>query len=358
MSELAKQLSLRPKKRYAVGVMMLPASSRYRFTADLEICRILNGMWQVSGAHGYVEPERGVSEMFKYHGAGFTTWDLADHYGPAEDFVGEFRSQFASRHGREHLGEVQAFTKWVPHPGPMPREVVDRAIGISLTRMGVDALDLLQFHWWDYDDDCYLNALAHLADLQREGKIKHLGLTNFDTRHLETICEHEIPIVSNQVQYSIIDRRPEVRMAPFCNQRGITLLTYGTVLGGLLSEKYLGRPEPRRGELNTASLQKYKQMIDVWGGWELFQRLLAVLKLIADKHQVSIANVGVRYVLDRPAVAGVIIGTRLGISEHIADNERVFGVTLDAEDNDRLQVVLTKSRDLMSGIGDCGDEYR
>src|SRR2546421_336434 len=136
---------------------MLPASSRFKFTNDLEICRILNGMWQVSGAHGYVDPERGVSEMFKYHEAGLTSWDL--------------------------------------------------------------------------------------TDLQHEGRIRHLGLTNFDTRHLETICGRGIPVVSNQVQYSIIDRRPEVRMVPFCQQRGITLLTYGTVLGGLLSEKYLGRPE-------------------------------------------------------------------------------------------------------------------
>jgi aryl-alcohol dehydrogenase-like predicted oxidoreductase len=337
---------------------MLPPSSRLKFTPDLEICRILNGMWQVSGAHGYVEPERGVSEMFKYHEAGFTTWDLADHYGPAEDFIGEFRSRFADRYGRERLAEMQAFTKWVPHPGPMTREVVERAVDISRKRMGVDSLDLIQFHWWDYEDERYLSALSHLADLQHKGQIKHLGLTNFDTRHLRTIAERGIPIVSNQVQYSIVDRRPAMQMAEFCQQRAITLLTYGTVLGGLLSERYLGKPEPRRDELNTASLQKYKQMIDMWGGWGLFQEILAQLKRIADRHQVSIANVGVRYVLERPAVAGVIVGARLGLSQHIADNQRVFSFALDAADYAQLEEVLVKSRDLMSAIGDCGDEYR
>jgi aryl-alcohol dehydrogenase-like predicted oxidoreductase len=337
---------------------MLPPSSRFKFTPDLEICRILNGMWQVSGAHGYVEPERGVSEMFRYHEAGFTTWDLADHYGPAEDFIGEFRSRFAARYGRERLAEMQAFTKWVPYPGPMTREIVERAVDISRKRMGVDALDLLQFHWWDYGDDRYLVALGHLADLQRTGQIKHLALTNFDTQHLGIIVERGIPIVSNQVQYSIVDRRPALRMAEFCRQHGITLLTYGTVLGGLLAERYLGRFEPRRAELNTASLQKYKQMIDAWGGWGLFQELLAMLRRIAEKHQVSIANVGVRYVLEQPAVAGVIIGARLGLSEHIADNERVFSFALDAVDYEQLDEVLAKSRDLMAAIGDCGDEYR
>ena len=85
---------------------MLHPSSRFKFTPDLEICRILNGMWQVSGAHGYIEPDRGVSEMFRYHEAGFTTWDLADHYGPAEDFIGEFRSRFGARFGRGRLAEM------------------------------------------------------------------------------------------------------------------------------------------------------------------------------------------------------------------------------------------------------------
>ena len=338
--------------------MTLPEASRFPFTADLSICRILNGMWQVSGAHGAIDRARAVAAMDAYHDAGFTTWDLADHYGPAEDLIGNFRRRFAARHGAERLGEIQAFTKWVPHPGAMTRRVVEDAVGVSLRRMGVDRLDLLQFHWWDYRDQRYLDALRHLADLQTDGKIRHLALTNFDTERLAIITGHGIPIVSNQVQYSLVDRRPAAKMAAFCAEHGITLLTYGTLLGGLLSEKYLGRPEPGRAELTTASLQKYKQMIDAWGGWALFQELLAALKLVADKHGVGIANVGARYVLDRPAVAGVIVGARLGVSQHIADNARTFDFALDADDLAALEPVLAKSRDLMRLIGDCGDEYR
>src|SRR5712692_5070283 len=166
----------------------------------------------------------------------------------------------------------------------MTRQVVENAVGVSLRRMEVERLDLLQFHWWDYRDQRYLDALKHLADLRDEGKIRHLALTNFDTERLAVIAGHGIAIVSNQVQYSLIDRRPAAKMAAFCGEHGISLLTYGTLLGGLLSERYLGRPEPGRADLATASLQKYKQMIDAWGGWTLFQELLAALKRIADKH--------------------------------------------------------------------------
>lgn len=338
--------------------MTLPASSRLQLTPDLDICRILNGMWQVSGTHGPIDPTRAIEEMFSYHGAGFTTWDLADHYGPAEDFIGTFRRRFADRYGVERLSEIQAFTKWVPHPGRMTRRVVEDAVAVSLSRMGVDCLDLLQFHWWDYRDQSYLDALRHLADLQHEGKIRHVALTNFDTERLRIIADHGIRIVANQVQYSLVDRRPEIRMIEFCRDHGITLLTYGTLLGGLLSEKYLGRPEPPRSELDTASLRKYKNMVDAWGGWSLFQELLTVLKSIADKHHASIANVGLRYILDRPAVAGVIVGARLGVAQHIADNTRVFGLALDGDDLSTIEAVLTQSRDLMQVIGDCGGEYR
>ena len=136
----------------------------------------------------------------------------------------------------------------------MTAQLVEENVALSLRRMDVETIDLLQFHWWDYQDESYLDAMAHLSKLRDDAKIRHLGLTNFDTERLQRITAQGFRVVSNQVQYSLIDRRPEVRMVQFCRDHDTSLLAYGTLCGGLLSEDYLGRPEPARHELTTASL--------------------------------------------------------------------------------------------------------
>ena len=317
---------------------------------DLEICRILNGMWQVAGGHGQINSESAIKDMQRYQELGFTTWDLADIYGPAESLIGEF--------SKKNEYDFQAFTKFVPNPGPMSNSIVTHYIDESLKKMNTDCIDLLQFHWWDYQDSSYLDALKHLSKLQNEGKIKHLGLTNFDTERIKIIIENNFKIISNQVQYSILDQRPEKIMVPFFIKYGIQILSYGTLLGGFFSEKYLNVDEPTRADLTTASLQKYKNMIDIWGGWQLFQELLEILSIISKKHNCSIANIATRFILDKPQVAGVIIGARLGITDHRKDNSKVFDLKLDQNDLSLISTITSKSNDLFNAIGDCGDEYR
>jgi aryl-alcohol dehydrogenase-like predicted oxidoreductase len=325
---------------------------------DLKICRIVNGMWQVAGGHGYIDHELAIEDMMRYHERGFTTWDLADIYGPAEDFIGKFRLKISTLKGKEELNKIQALTKWVPQPRTITRSVVNENIEKSLHRMSVNSPDLLQFHWWDYNNPYYMDALRYLSDLLDKGRIKYLGLTNFDTERMQLMVDSKLEIVSNQVQYSIIDRRPEVRMIPFCLKHNISLLAYGCICGGLMSERYLKTKEPSVSELNTLSLRKYKKMIDAWGGWSLFQELLSTLNRIAQKYNVNTANVATRYILDKPSVAGVIIGVRLGIIDHRTSNMQVFNFCLNKSDYDDIDVVCTKSNDLFNIIGDCGDEYR
>ncbi|XP_059627429.1 flagellar radial spoke protein 5 isoform X2 [Cornus florida] len=328
---------------------------------SLNICRVVNGMWQTSGGWGRIDQDNAVDAMLRYADSGLTTFDMADIYGPAEDLYGIFINRVRRERSPELLENVRGLTKWVPPPVKMTSSYVRGNINVSLKRMDVASLDMLQFHWWDYANSGYLDALKHLTDLKEEGKIKTIALTNFDTERLQIILENEIPVVSNQVQHSIVDMRPQQKMSELCQLTGVKLITYGTVMGGLLSEKFLDTnlSIPFAGPpLNTPSLQKYKRMVDAWGGWSLFQVLLQTLKKVASKHGVSIPTVAVKYILDQPSVAGSMIGVRLGLSEHIKESSAVFSLVLDEEDVNSIQEVSKKGKDLLRVIGDCGDEYR
>jgi Aldo/keto reductase family len=117
----------------------------YTKLGDMPMCRILNGMWQLSGAHGF-EPqlEKALAEMSHCADSGFTTFDLADHYGPAEEYVGVFsKGRLASPLAKD----CQFFTKWVPRPEEITRRMAGEAVDRSRRRMGADRIDLLQFHW-------------------------------------------------------------------------------------------------------------------------------------------------------------------------------------------------------------------
>jgi len=338
--------------------MPISADNRRELGDGFSICPLPVGLWQLSGGHGRIDNETATESLFDYLDDGYTTLDMADHYGPAEEIYGEFRRRLRERRGEQAAGAVQAMTKWCPSPGPMGRDVVEQAVGVSLKRMDVDCLDVLQFHWWDYDDPRYLDALGHMADMQAEGRIGHLALTNFDSVHLARIVEAGIRVISNQVQYSLVDRRPEREQLAVCREHDIRFLTYGTLCGGLISEQYIGSDEPTPTDLETNSKKKYKRMIDAWGGWELFQRLLSSLSAVAERHGVGLANVATRAILDQDHVSGVIVGCRLGLSEHRSENARVFDFTLDEQDWAVIDGATDGHHDLLASIGDCGDEYR
>jgi aryl-alcohol dehydrogenase-like predicted oxidoreductase len=126
------------------------------------------------------------------------------------------------------------------------------------------------------------------------------------------------------------------------------LLCYGTLAGGFLSEAWLGKSEPADLSYNR-SLVKYKLVIDDFGGWGPFQNMLAALKTVADKHKTSIANVACRWTLDRPHVAGIIVGARY--AAHLADNLGIFAFRLDDADRARIEAVRCKRR------GPLGDTF-
>lgn len=325
---------------------------RIQLAEGLNIARVVTGLWQVADLEKEgqtLDPRRAAGHLAAYARAGFDTFDMADHYGSAEVITGELGT--LSRAG-EAPG-FSAFTKWCPEPGAMTLPVVREGVERALSRLQTHAVDLMQFHWWIYEDPRYLDALHHLATLKREGLIRHLGLTNFNADHLRLVLADGIPVVSNQVCLSLLDRRALGGLSDVCLERGVRLLAYGTLCGGFLSERYLDQPEP--AAITDWSRMKYKRFIDAAGGWPALQRILKAADSVARRHGVSIANVATRWVLDQPAVAAVIVGARLTEAEHRDDNARVFSLALDARDRALLDEAVAGARAIP---GDCGDEYR
>lgn len=319
--------------------------------SDLEISRILTGLWQIADIEKDGRPvdlDAAAGHLADYAAAGFTTFDMADHYGNAELVAG----RLLARHGGG-ADRPLAFTKWCPEPGPMTEDVVRAGVQERLDRLGVSRIDLLQFHWWTFEHPGWLDALKHLARLREEGLIDEIGVTNFDAAHLHVALAENLPIVSNQVSFSVVDRRAAGALSDLCARTGVRLLAYGTLCGGFLSERWLGKPEP--AEIADWSRMKYKRFIDAAGGWEPFQALLGALDAVARRHGVSIPNVATRWVLETPSVAGVIIGARIGESEHRADNLKLFGFALDDADRAGLEEAFAG---MVPIPGDCGDEYR
>jgi aryl-alcohol dehydrogenase-like predicted oxidoreductase len=225
---------------------------------------------------------------------------------------------------------------------------VRRIVTRSLERLQTSRLDLVQFHWWDYDIPGCIETALWLDELRRAGKIDLLGGTNFDTEHVRRFAAAGVPMASMQVQYSLLDRRPENGLVDACRMHDIHLLCYGSVAGGFLGDKWLGVPEPR-SPLENRSLTKYKLIIDDFGGWSLFQELLRVLRTIAERQAVDIATVASRYVLDRPQVAAVIVGARNRL--HLAANARICSVQLTDQDHADIAAVLARR------TGPAGDVY-
>jgi aryl-alcohol dehydrogenase-like predicted oxidoreductase len=321
---------------------------RVELAPGYTISSVLKGGWQLAGGHGPVDAAAALADMDRFVDAGITTLDCADIYTGVEALIGEWLKR---RGARGDAVPVQVHTKYVPDLDRLPthsRADVVRGVDRSLARLGVNRLDLVQLHWWDYDVPGYVEAAGWLDEQRHAGKIRHFGLTNFDQKRLSEIVAAGIPVVSHQVQYSVLDRRPANGIAAHCARDGIGLLCYGALAGGFLSDRYWRRADSDP-PFENRSLVKYRLIIDEFGGWGRFQDMLTALSEVAARHRVGIGAVALRWVLDQAGVSGVIVGARH--ARHLDQARQAFMFALD--DDDRAAVARVQS----AANGPAGDTY-
>jgi aryl-alcohol dehydrogenase-like predicted oxidoreductase len=327
----------------------VPRASTPLLGAPLALSRVVKGCWQLSGGHGgdrasdRTRGDAAVDDFAAFVDAGVTTFDTGPEacgYGPSELVVGEY---LKTAHGKKHGDEIIVCTKLCcvgREQTTMTKAWVEENVAKPTRRAGVAKLGVVQLYWNDLDRKNYVDAALFLTDLKHAGKIDAVGLTNFDTVRMREMMDAGAEISTNQIQYSLLDRRPEKVMVDYCRETGVGLLPYGVVAGGLLSDKYLNA----RAEdvvTNTSSLRKYASVVGQVGGYAWYQSLLRTLRAVGDKHGgASIANVASKWVLDSPVVPAIIVGARN--ASHVPDHLALFDFDLDADDRAAIARVLAE----------------
>ena len=314
------------------------------------ISKVIRGGWQLSGNHGRVDAARAVSDMVLLTDAGINAFDCADIYTGVEEMLGRFRTELARTRGQDRLNRVRIHTKFVPDHDSLaalsPAQI-EAGIDRSLAKLNVERLDLVQFHWWDYGVPGHVEAVEQLDALRRKGKINLIGVTNFDAPHLADLCS-VTDIASAQVQCSLLDRRALGDFAALAGERSVVLFAYGVLAGGFLTDAWLSRPDPGF-DFESRSLVKYRLIIEEFGGWTLFQELLAALRAVADRHGADISTIAQRATLDSPDIAAAIVGARY--ADRLPQTLHAF--ELELTDEDRAAIEEVRSR----AVGPYGPVY-
>lgn len=308
-----------------------------------KISRVIKGGWQLAGDHGSVDRASAVADMEAFLDAGITTFDCADIYKGVEEMIGDFIGNVRDHRGAAVANQICVHTKLVPDLASLAAlrpEQVEMIIDRSLKRLKVDRLDLVQFYWWDMALGNAVDSLGVLKHLQAKGKIRNLGVNNWDARDISPFVEGGFDVVAAQVQYSVLDHRPANGLAAWATANDVQFLCYGTLAGGFLTKNWLGQPDPGF-EFENRSLVKYRLIIDEFGSWDRFQQLLQALKAVGDRHGVSLSSIATRYVLDQPQVAAAIVGARY--ASNLPKTLEVFDVRLDDQDRRCLAAVIDQA---------------
>ena len=197
----------------------------------------------------------------------------------------------------------------------------------------------------------WLDVYGWLSEQQQAGKIAQLGLSNFTTSALQIILSVGLPVVSNQVQISLVDKRALGAMRDLCQAHDISLLAYGPLCGGNLTSH---KPDPASIVPPADYSREYRLMVEQFGGWDLLQNLVTVLNQIASRHDVSASVIALRWVLDQAGVAALMLGA--SNPRNIANNLKVFDIALTTEDRADLDEILARRNPSNGGPGELERE--
>ncbi|MBU0683042.1 MAG: aldo/keto reductase [Candidatus Omnitrophota bacterium] len=299
--------------------------------SDMEVSSISLGSWVFGGdVWGKVDDNVSLRVIEEAIARGVNMIDTAPiyGYGRAEEVIARAlqkkakRVMIATKCGLEGKGAAV-------RPN-LSAKFIRQEIENSLRRLNVETIDLYQCHWPD-PNTSLSETFGELKKLADEGKIKFIGVCNFSKNLLEEAVSIA-PIISNQVQYSLLDREIEKDLVSYCAENKISILSYGSLGGGILTGKYKAPPSYSKGDVKSFFYRYYKEPF-----WSKAQELVRILENVAETHKVSVSQTAINWVLSRNIVASCLVGCRT--PEQLEQNINAVNWKLNEEELARIEAV-------------------
>lgn len=287
---------------------------------ELKVSEICLGTWAMGNDFwGDVDDNASIRTIQAALDSGINFIDTAPAYGAghAESVVGK---AIKGRRDKVILGTKTGVTRTSDSfLRDLRPETILREIDESLSRLGTDYIDLYQIHWPDVNTPLE-DSLETLLKLQEQGKFRYLGVSNFTIELMEQ-AKDLVNIVSLQPNYSMLQRKIEETLVPYCLENKIGLTTYGTLAGGLLTGKYRELPNFDENDNRSRFYNYYRPEI-----WQQIQGLLSLLDVLAEKYKCPVSYIAIAWALQQPGIVSVLVGAKneeQAISNAAASNIRL-----------------------------------
>lgn len=282
------------------------------------------------------------AQLDRFVDAGGTFIDTADVYSETESEA--IIGRWAANRPADVRDQMVIATKGRFPTGPGPNDLglshrhLSTALDASLRRLQTDTIDLYQVHGWDPITPIE-ETVRFFQDAVAAGKVRYFGLSNFTGWQLQRTVDvaefRDWPVpVTLQPQYSLLVREIEWEMVPACAANGLGLLPWSPLGGGWLTGKYRPDEPPtgatRLGENPEAGVEAYSRRSPQQRTWDVIE----AVRQVADGRGVSMAQVALAWVADRPHVTSVILGART--EDQLADNLGAADLHLDPDETTLL----------------------
>jgi aryl-alcohol dehydrogenase-like predicted oxidoreductase len=305
---------------------------------DAGISAIILGTWAIGGSHwGTYDETNAVRAIETALDNGINAIDTAPVYGDghAEELVGKVihgkrdKVLLATKCG------LDIYTR--KYENDLSPSYIEKDLHGSLKRLQTDFIDLYQCHWPDPRTPIE-ETMAALVKFRQQGKIRHIGVSNFSGAELREALRHAA-IFSLQPHYSLLDRAIEKELLPLCVEREINVFPYGCLGAGMLTGKYRECPQFQKGDARSFFYRHFKRKY-----WPKVRRLVDDVETIAERKGTTAGAVALSWLLGRPGIKAVIVGART--ADQVTEN--IAGVPIDLNEEES-GILDRSSREVYEG---------